>query len=91
MSVTHHDIITHVVDRGDVDLNAKNRGGWTALMYAAYIGHDNVVNLLLESRVDVNTANNKGHTPLMLAAGSCGNESIAYFLLQVNSQRHLET
>lgn len=57
-------------------------------MYAAYIGHDNIVNLLLEAGVDVNATTAKGLTPLMLAA-SCGNESIAYFLLQVrNSLRN---
>lgn len=54
-------------------------------MYASYIGHDNIVNLLLEAGVNVNAATAKGLTPLMLAA-SCGNESIAYFLLQVQRQ-----
>lgn len=73
-----------VVRRGDVDLNGKNFGGWTPLMYASYIGHDNIVNLLLEAGVNVNATTAKGLTPLMLAA-SCGNESIAYFLLQVLS------
>lgn len=68
--------------RREVDLDGKNIGGWTPLMYAAYIGHDNIVNLLLEAGVNVNAATAKGLTPLMLAA-SCGNESIAYFLLQV--------
>lgn len=56
-------------------------------MYASYIGHDNIANLLLEARVNVNSTTAKGLTPLMLAA-SCGNESIAYFLLQV--QNHPE-
>ena len=63
-------------------MERKNIGGWTALMYAAYIGHDNIVNLLLDEGVRVNVRNNKGQSPLMLAA-SCGNESVAYFLLQV--------
>lgn len=53
-------------------------------MYASYIGHDNIANLLLEAGVDVNATTAKGLTPLMLAA-SCGNESIAYFLLQVQT------
>lgn len=67
---------------GEMDLDHKNLGGWTALMYAAYIGHDNIARLLLENGVSVNAATSKGLTPLMLAA-SCGNESIASFLLQV--------
>lgn len=70
-----------------MDLDGKNIGGWTPLMYASYIGHDNIANLLLEARVNVNSTTAKGLTPLMLAA-SCGNESIAYFLLQV--QNHPE-
>jgi len=64
------------------DLNAKNSGGYTPLMYAAYIGHDNIVNMLIDAQVDVNLSNDKGHTPLMLAA-SCGNESVCDFLKDV--------
>uniref|UniRef100_A0A671RDM7 Ankyrin repeat and sterile alpha motif domain containing 3 n=1 Tax=Sinocyclocheilus anshuiensis TaxID=1608454 RepID=A0A671RDM7_9TELE len=71
--------------RGDVDLDGKNIGGWTPLMYAAYIGHDNIANLLLETGVSVKATTSKGLTPLMLAA-SCGNESITYFLLQQGAQ-----
>ena len=71
------------IDR-KVDLNKKNVGGWTPLMYACYIGHDNIVNLLLDAGVNVNVKNHKGQTPLMLAS-SCGNESVGYFLVQVCS------
>ena len=65
------------------DLDRHNTGGWTPLMYAAYVGHDTIVNLLLDYHVDVNarTTTKYGATPLMLAA-SCGNESIVFFLLQ---------
>lgn len=51
-------------------------------MYASYIGHDTIVHLLLEAGVNVNIPTPEGQTPLMLAS-SCGNESVAYFLLQV--------
>lgn len=68
--------------RGELNLDSKNIGGWTPLMYSSYIGHDNIANLLLEAGVNVNATTGKGLTPLMLAA-SCGNESIAYFLMQV--------
>lgn len=67
---------------GDLDLNKRNCGGWTPLMYASYIGHDTIVHLLLEAGVNVNIPTPEGQTPLMLAS-SCGNESVAYFLLQV--------
>ncbi|KAG9349875.1 hypothetical protein JZ751_026228 [Albula glossodonta] len=80
-SIGQYDIVAECIRRGEVDLNSKNIGGWTPLMYAAYIGHDNIANLLLEAGVSVNATTLKGQTPLMLAA-SCGNESIAYFMLQ---------
>jgi ankyrin repeat protein len=82
MLLSHNIESTIVSVSGTVDLNRKNVGGWTALMYACYIGHDDVVNLLLDAAVSVNVRNHKGQSPLILAA-SCGNESVAYFLLQV--------
>lgn len=84
-SIGQYDVVSECIRRGDVDLDGKNVGGWSPLMYAAYIGHDNIVNLLLETGVSVNATTSKGLTPLMLAA-SCGNESIAYFLLQQGAQ-----
>ncbi|XP_043082141.1 ankyrin repeat and SAM domain-containing protein 3 isoform X2 [Puntigrus tetrazona] len=84
-SIGQYDVVAECIRRGDVDLDGKNIGGWTPLMYAAYIGHDNITNLLLETGVSANTTTSKGLTPLMLAA-SCGNESIAYFLLQQGAQ-----
>ena len=56
-------------------------------MYASYIGHDTVVSLLIDAQCDVNTKNKRGQTPLMLAA-SCGNESVAFLLIQVWFAQH---
>ncbi|KAG7272830.1 hypothetical protein CRUP_025810 [Coryphaenoides rupestris] len=80
-SIGLYDVVAECIKQREVNLDRKNIGGWTALMYASYIGHDNIANLLLEAGVDVNATTPKGLTTLMLAA-SCGNESIAYFLLQ---------
>lgn len=63
-------------------MDQKNRGGWTPLMYASYIGYDTVVRMLLQAGANVNMSTPEGQTPLMLAA-SCGNECAAAFLLQV--------
>lgn len=73
----------HLADGVELaDLDKPNCGGWTPLMYAAYVGHDNIVNLLLDYHVNVNaTTAENGVNALMLAA-SCGNESVVYFLLQ---------
>ncbi|XP_013863626.1 ankyrin repeat and SAM domain-containing protein 3 isoform X2 [Austrofundulus limnaeus] len=88
-SIGQYDVVAECIKKGEVNLDAKNIGGWSPLMYAAYIGHDNIANLLLEAGVDVNATTSKGLTPLMLAA-SCGNESIAYFLLQQGADLELK-
>ncbi|XP_049624411.1 ankyrin repeat and SAM domain-containing protein 3 [Suncus etruscus] len=84
-SIGQYDVVKECVQRRDVDLNQKNGGGWTPLMYASYIGHDTIVHVLLEAGVSVNVPTPEGQTPLMLAS-SCGNESIAYFLLQQGAE-----
>ncbi|KAK5905806.1 hypothetical protein CgunFtcFv8_001729 [Champsocephalus gunnari] len=88
-SIGQYDVVSGCIKEREVDLNGKNIGGWTPLMYASYIGHDNIANLLLEAGVNVNATTAKGLTPLMLAA-SCGNESIAYFLLQHGAELELK-
>ncbi|XP_065056039.1 ankyrin repeat and SAM domain-containing protein 3-like isoform X2 [Rhopilema esculentum] len=65
------------------ELDRKNKnGGWTPLMYAAYVGRDTIVNLLLEAGADVKIGTPKTGTTALMLASACGNESIAYFLLQ---------
>ncbi|XP_060950671.1 ankyrin repeat and SAM domain-containing protein 3 isoform X1 [Limanda limanda] len=88
-SIGQYDVVAEGIKKREVNLDGKNIGGWTPLMYAAYIGHDNIANLLLEAGVNINATTAKGLTPLMLAA-SCGNESIAYFLLQHGAELELK-
>uniref|UniRef100_A0A3B4TA78 Ankyrin repeat and sterile alpha motif domain containing 3 n=1 Tax=Seriola dumerili TaxID=41447 RepID=A0A3B4TA78_SERDU len=88
-SIGQYDVVTECIKKREVNLDGKNIGGWTPLMYASYIGHDNIANLLLEAGVNVNATTAKGLTPLMLAA-SCGNESISYFLLQQGAELELK-
>ncbi|XP_032833099.1 ankyrin repeat and SAM domain-containing protein 3 isoform X2 [Petromyzon marinus] len=80
-SIGQQDVVSAYIASEAEDLNRRNLGGWTPLMYACYIGHDAVVALLLSAGALVNSANPLGQTPLMLAA-SCGNESAARLLLQ---------
>ncbi|XP_007937787.1 ankyrin repeat and SAM domain-containing protein 3 [Orycteropus afer afer] len=88
-SIGQYEVVKECVQRGELDLNKKNGGGWTPLMYASYIGHDTIVHLLLEAGVSVNVPTPEGQTPLMLAS-SCGNESIAYFLLQQGAELEMK-
>ncbi|XP_078519159.1 ankyrin repeat and SAM domain-containing protein 3 isoform X1 [Lissotriton helveticus] len=88
-SIGQYEVVKGCIQRGDLNMNQKNCGGWTPLMYASYIGHDTVVNLLLEAGVGVNIGTPEGQTPLMLAS-SCGNESVAYFLLQQGAELEIK-
>ncbi|GFR86513.1 ankyrin repeat and SAM domain-containing protein 3 [Elysia marginata] len=82
-SIGHYDWVRTIIRRNEgIDLDRKNFGGWTPLMYACYIGHDNIVSLLINAGgCNMNTKNPRGLTPLMLAA-SCGNESVARLLIR---------
>lgn len=53
---------------GGADVNAKNRDGWTALMWASWYGHKDVVSLLLANGADVNAKDSNGRTALMWAS-----------------------
>ena len=86
-AIGHFDCVMRLIASRSrsLDINEKNRGGWTPLMYASYVGHDKIVDLLLEKSADVNVAACDGGTALMWAA-SCGNEAVAYFLLLVRGR-----
>ncbi|KAL4229131.1 Ankyrin repeat and SAM domain-containing protein 3 [Mactra antiquata] len=75
---------THII-RGKIDIDKKNKGGWTALMYACYIGHESIVSLLLENGCNVNLRNQKKETSLMLAS-SCGNDRVGRLLCGQGSE-----
>ncbi|XP_060116922.1 ankyrin repeat and SAM domain-containing protein 3 [Heteronotia binoei] len=88
-SIGQHEVVQACIQRGSLDLNQRNCGSWTALMYASYIGHDSIVQMLLEAGVNVNIPTPEGQTPLMLAS-SCGNESVAYLLLQQGAELEMK-
>lgn len=66
-----------------VIINKSNYSGWTALMYACYVGNDTMTELLIREGADVLFEENKhGFTALMLAA-SCANVSLVKRLVEV--------
>ena len=67
------------------DLNKRDKGGWTPLMYAAYVGRDTIVTLLLDGEANTNCVSTKKLSLLMVSAGS-GIESVCY-LLQASPPR----
>jgi ankyrin repeat protein len=78
--------------REDVDLNSKDRFGWSPLFHAVAgdynRGHRTrreAVCLLAEnSRVNINSRDNGGKTPLFIAV-ECGNEDIVRVLLELGA------
>ena len=50
-----------------VDVNAKDRMGWTPLCEAAINGHKEIAELLLANGADVNVKDDRGMTPLDLS------------------------
>ena len=60
------EIAKRLIAKGAV-INAQNRTGETALMYAAWRGYSEIVQLLLKNRADATLKNRQGDTALMLA------------------------
>lgn len=68
-----------------VSVNAQDRNGCTALMWAVFFGYESTVKYLLSFRdIDVNIQNNKGFSALIIAA-DCSHENIVYLLLQISN------
>eukprot|EP00811_Abedinium_folium_P002335 NODE_1213_length_2559_cov_4.817434.p1 GENE.NODE_1213_length_2559_cov_4.817434~~NODE_1213_length_2559_cov_4.817434.p1 ORF type:complete len:834 (-),score=313.21 NODE_1213_length_2559_cov_4.817434:57-2480(-) len=67
--------------RAGADVNFRNIGGNTALLFSAHRGTQQMVEMLLSAKADGSTANNEGNTALMYAANG-GFENICTALLE---------
>ena len=87
-SVGDIDSVKEHLDRG-VDVNKKNKYGWTALIESAYSGRIKIAELLIEKGADVNSKTNQGSTALHVSS-SRGYKEIAELLIEkgtdVNAQ-----
>jgi len=70
------DTVRALLASPNVDVNAVDERGNTALIEAARFGHDDVVTALLIAKADVKVKNNEGKTALMLAAENGHDESV---------------
>lgn len=57
-----------------IDVNVKDKDGWTALMWAAYKCHYEIVDLLLKNGADINMKDDNGKTAFLIAEGGMHNE-----------------
>ncbi|MBR4355712.1 MAG: ankyrin repeat domain-containing protein [Elusimicrobiaceae bacterium] len=64
--------IIHALLKNGVDVNGRDKFGYTAIMSAAYSGSvaDDVFKLLADAGVDINAQDNEGTTALMLAVST---------------------
>ena len=64
-----------------IDVNFKDKNGYTALMYACTLGHDKIVKYLLNAPgIDVNLKNERGSTALMYACSEGNDKAVAFLL-----------
>ncbi|XP_046663629.1 ankyrin repeat and SAM domain-containing protein 3-like isoform X1 [Homalodisca vitripennis] len=73
--------VHEILESWPVDVNARNAGGWTPLMYACWGTHERVVTCLLAAGADRKILNFENQTALHLAAKS-GSLTIAQLTFQ---------
>ncbi|MCF0242832.1 MAG: ankyrin repeat domain-containing protein, partial [Treponema sp.] len=72
--------------KSGADINAKDKDGWTALMYAVrYQSNLSILNLLLDAKPDIKTENNYGLSALVIASNYSDNPEIIKKLLSYYS------
>jgi ankyrin repeat protein len=65
----HRTVVEMLFGITNVNIDSRDKQGYTALLYAVADGHETVVELLIGSPgVDINSKTNGGYTPLMMAA-----------------------
>ena len=67
--ISEYELVTYLVDEGNVDINDKNKlNGATALHYAAAGTDENVVKFLIQRGANIRAKDDYGMTPLMVAS-----------------------
>ena len=83
LSIASHlgekDLVQQLLTK-EIDINATDASGYTALHRAAASGQLAIARQLVTSGADVNAINNRKETPLFLAAASGHNQTLQYLL-----------
>ncbi|KAF8421786.1 ankyrin repeat-containing domain protein [Tirmania nivea] len=83
----HQAVVRLLLERNDVDVDAKDNSGWSPLSLAAMSGYEAVVRLLVEQdNINLDAKDSEGRAALDLATLN-GNTSIAE-LIQAAAAHH---
>ncbi|CAD6195123.1 unnamed protein product [Caenorhabditis auriculariae] len=80
-SIGEENVLRELIKIKPYSLSAKNRAGWTPLLYGAYLGHQGICAFLISIGVMIDDCNSRGQTALMMAA-ACGNTNVVRLLLE---------
>ncbi len=72
--------VEKLLNHPDVDIQIKDKHGFTALHWAAWSGFPLIAERLIAAGLDINQPEENGHTPLALAAMRGNNEVVAMLL-----------
>ncbi len=76
----HHEVVQLFMEKGNANVNAKDKNGDTCLHFASGLGYRRMLYELIEYGADVNEVNDNGESPLHLAL-TYGRLSIAEMLI----------
>ncbi len=72
--------VEQLLTQPDIDIQLKDKHGFTALHWAAWSGFPIIAEKLIDSGLQINQTENNGYTPLALAALRGNNEVVAMLL-----------
>ena len=90
-AVKNNDInrVNSILNNGKANINAKDRDGWTALIWASCKGDLEIVKLLVESGADIDAKDNDGWTALMRASWR-GYLEIVQYLVEIGADINIK-
>ena len=90
-AVKNNDInrVNSILNNGKENINAKDRDGWTALIWASCKGDLEIVKLLVESGADIDAKDNDGWTALMRASWR-GYSEIVQYLVEIGADINIK-
>ncbi|MDD5170608.1 MAG: ankyrin repeat domain-containing protein [Syntrophales bacterium] len=77
-------IVMRLIEEKFVDVNTRDRFGWTGCMYAARYGYEGLFEYFLSRKIDIDQAEDKGQTLLMIAV-SARNYEIVRLLMEAGA------